>query len=131
MTEPKWLPKSLILRVHGLQITEHGGLAGIRDEGLLDSALMRPVNAFSFESADLFQIASLYAAGIIGNHPFLDGNKRTGYIACLTFLMANGFRLTVAMEERLAKTLLLSGGELTDTQFADWLREATEPLAPS
>ena len=71
-------------------------------------------------------MAALYAAGVIKNHPFLDGNKRTGFIAALTFLLANGYRATAPMEERLAKTLLLAAGELSEDQFADWLREMTE-----
>jgi len=128
MSEPKWLPKTLILRAHDRQIDIHGGLRGLRDEGLLDSALMRPVNAFAYENADLHTVAALYAAGIIQNHPFLDGNKRTGFVACLTFLLANGQKLTASMEDRLAATLLLAGGEMTADQFADWLREFTEPV---
>lgn len=126
MNEPRWLPKALILRAHDQQIDEHGGLRGLRDEGLLDSALLRPVNAFAYENADLHMMAALYAAGVIKNHPFLDGNKRTGFIAALTFLLANGYRATAPMEERLAKTLLLAAGELSEDQFADWLREMTE-----
>ena len=127
MTEPVWLPKSLVLRVHDRQIEEHGGLRGLRDEGLLDSALLRPVNAFAYEGADLHRLAALYASGIIRNHPFLDGNKRTGFIAALTFLLANGFALAAPMDERLAKTLLLAGGELSEDAYADWLRENCRP----
>jgi len=122
------MPKALILRAHDRQIEIHGGLKGIRDEGLLDSALVRPLNAFAYEEADSQMLAALYAAGIIQNHPFLDGNKRTGFVACVTFLLANGQALTSSMEERLAKTLLLAGGELTAEQFADWLREFTSPV---
>ena len=125
MTEPRWLPKSLILRVHDRQIDEHGGLRGLRDEGLLESALLRPVNAFAYENAGLHMLASLYASGIIRNHPFLDGNKRTGFIAALTFMLVNGHVLEASMEERLAKTLLLAAGDLTDVQYADWLRAAS------
>lgn len=127
MTEPQWLPKTLILRVHERQIEEHGGLRGLRDEGLLDSALLRPLNAFAYEDADLHRLAALYAAGIIRNHPFLDGNKRTGFIAALTFLLVNGLALEAAMEDRLAMTLLLAAGELTEEQYADWLRQSCRP----
>ncbi len=127
MSEPRWLLKSLILRVHDRQIEEHGGLRGLRDEGLLDSALIRPVNAFAYENADLHALAALYAAGIIQNDPFLDGNKRTGFIAALTFLSANGHVLTAPMEERLAKTLLLAAGELDEARYVQWLCDASQP----
>lgn len=124
MSGPVWLPKPIILRIHDRQIELFGGLAGMRDEGLLESALSRPVNAHAYGEEDAFNLAGLYAAGIIGNHPFLDGNKRTGYVAALTFLRVLGWTLAVPDEERIAKTLLLAAGDIDDAAYAAWLREA-------
>ena len=124
MTDPVWLPKTFILRVHVRQIELFGGLPGMRDEGLLESALSRPVNAFHYGQEDVFELAGLYAAGIIQNHPFLDGNKRTGYVAALTFLRALGWQLTAPDEERIAKTLLLAAGGIDEVAYAVWLRGA-------
>lgn len=124
MIAPLWLPKIFILRVHDRQIELFGGLPGIRDEGLLESALARPVNAFNYGEHDPFSLAGLYAAGIIKNHPFLDGNKRTGYVAALTFLRALAWRLTAPDEDRIAKTLLLAAGDIDARAYADWLRGA-------
>ena len=122
--QPVWLPTSLILRVHDRQIALFGGLPGMRDEGLLDSALSRPVNAFHYGESDPFNLAGLYAAGIIQNHAFLDGNKRTGYVAALTFLRALGWRLVAPEAERIAQTLMLAAGDIDETGFASWLRGA-------
>ena len=124
MTKPTWLTKSFVLRVHNRQIELFGGLSGMRDEGLLESALSRPLNAHAYGEKDIFNLAGLYAAGIIGNHPFLDGNKRTGYVAALTFLRAMGWRLSVPDEDRIAQTLLLAAGDIDERAYATWLRGA-------
>jgi death-on-curing protein len=129
MSEPKWLEVELILRLHDRQIEEHGGLSGIRDAGLLESAVMRPLNAHAYGETDVFVLASMYAGGLINNHPFLDGNKRTGFLAALLFLRANGFRLAAPMPQRLAYTWQLAAGEVSEDQYADWLRENCEPVA--
>ena len=123
MSEPVWLPKPFILKVHDRQLQLHGGASGLRDEGLLDSALARALNAFGYGETDLHSLAALYAAGIIQNHPFIDGNKRTGFVAGLTFLQANGFALTASMAERLAFTVMLAAGEFDNEGYADWLRK--------
>lgn len=128
MTEPVWLPKTFILRIHDEQLRRHGGSAGIRDEGLLDSALARPLNAFSYGVSDTCELGALYAAGIIKNHPFVDGNKRTGYIAARVFIETGGLRLVAPQEERLAYTLMLAAGEIDENAFGDWLKANTEPL---
>ena len=127
MTEPRWLDKAFILQVHDRQLALHGGAGGTRDEGLLDSALARPLNAFGYGEHDLCTLGALYAGGIIQNHPFIDGNKRTGYVACLTFLRANGLKLVAPMADRLAWTLMLAAGEIDYQPYANWLRENTEP----
>lgn len=127
MSEPTWLPLDLILRLHDRQIELHGGLAGIRDPGLVDSAIARPLNAWSYGESDLFTLASLYAAGLIRNHPFLDGNKRIGFLSALLFLEANGWKMAAPMAERLAFTLQLAASEIDDSHYADWLRRSCIP----
>ncbi|WP_300395518.1 type II toxin-antitoxin system death-on-curing family toxin [Henriciella sp.] len=125
--EPRWLDKTFILQVHDRQLALHGGAGGLRDEGLLDSALARALNAYGYGETDLCSLGALYGAGIIQNHPFVDGNKRTGYVACLTFMRANGLKLTAPMADRLAWTLMLAAGEIEADAYASWLRENTEP----
>jgi death on curing protein len=128
MSEPAWLPLDLIIRLHDRQIELHGGLAGTRDHGLLESAVARPLNAWSYGEADLFTLASLYAAGLIRNHPFLDGNKRIGFLSALLFLEANGWKMAAPMAERLAFTLQLAASEIDENVYADWLRRSCVPV---
>lgn len=123
MKAPRWLPKHLILAVHNRQLAEHGGAAGVRDEGLLESALARPQNLFAYGEGDAVALAAAYAFGIARNHPFIDGNKRTAYVACELFLMANGFELTSSDEESLAMMLGLAAAEIGEAEFAAWLRD--------
>lgn len=123
---PVWIPASLILAIHEEQISEHGGLAGLRDANLLDSALARPQNAFAYGEEDFCTLAALYAAGIVKNHPFADGNKRTGFVACELFLAANGRTLTASDEECIAMTLALAASEADADAFAAWLRDNVE-----
>lgn len=127
MSEPVWLPIELIHHVHERQIAEHGGLAGVREEALLDSALARPRNAFTYGEKDLCVLAALYAAGIAKNHAFVDGNKRTGFIACELFLEVNGWTLTAPDEECIALMLALAASEADAEAFAVWLREWVKP----
>ena len=128
MSEAAWLPLDLIIRLHDRQIELHGGLAGTRDHGLLESAVARPLNAWSYGEADLFTLASLYAAGLIRNHPFLDGNKRIGFLSALLFLEANGWKMAAPMAERLAFTLQLAASEIDENVYADWLRRSCVPV---
>ena len=128
MSEPACLPLDLIIRLHDRQIELHGGLAGTRDHGLLESAVARPLNAWSYGEADLFTLASLYAAGLIRNHPFLDGNKRIGFLSALLFLEANGWKMAAPMAERLAFTLQLAASEIDENVYADWLRRSCVPV---
>lgn len=128
MTQPNWLPLDFILEIHSAQIAEHGGADGIRDKGLLESALSRPLNAFNYGVKDLCDLASLYGCGIIQNHPFLDGNKRTGLVALELFLELNGLRLIASDEETLATILAVASGEWSESQLTPWLRENTAPL---
>lgn len=123
MKEPRWLPKQLILAVHNRQLAEHGGGAGVRDEGLLESALARPQNLFTYGESDVAALAGAYAFGIAKNHPFIDGNKRTAFVACELFLAANGYDLAASDEECLAMMLGLAASEIDEAEFAAWLRE--------
>jgi death-on-curing protein len=123
MKHPVWLPIEVILTIHEEQIAEHGGLPGVRDAAVLDSALARPKNAHAYGEEDACALAALYAAGIVKNHPFADGNKRTGYVACELFLLANGLALTAPDEECIAMTLALAAGEANAESYAAWLRD--------
>ena len=129
MTQPKWLPLNFILEIHSAQIAEHGGADGIRDEGLLESALSRPLNAFNYGVDDLCELAALYGCGIIQNHPFLDGNKRTGLVALELFLELNGLRLMASDEETLATILAVASGEWSAPELTTWLRAQVAPVA--
>jgi death-on-curing protein len=127
MSDPVWLPVGLVLGIHDRQIAEHGGLAGVRDQGLLESGMTRPINAYAYGEKDLCELAALYAAGIVKNHPFADGNKRTGFVACELFLAANAMSLDAADEECIAMTLALASGEADIETYAAWLRENVRP----
>lgn len=121
MKEPTWLNREDCLAIHELMLAQHGGLAGVRDEGLLESALSKPQHLFAYASPTLAEMAASYAAGIILNHPFLDGNKRTGFILAATFLQLNGMDLTATEESVIAKTLALASGKLKQAAYAEWL----------
>jgi len=123
MTEPRWLSKDLILAVHNRQLAEHGGAAGVRDEGLLESALARPQNLHAYGTGDVVAMAAASAFGIARNHPFIDGNKRTAFVACELFLAANGFDLIASDEECLAMMLSLAASEIDEAEFNAWLRD--------
>ncbi len=122
MTVRVWIPENVVLAIHEEQITEHGGASGIRDQGLLESALARPQNRAAYEDADLCTLAADYAYGVMKNHPFVDGNKRTGYVLCELFLALNGLELTAADEDCLLRSLDLAAGDMDEVDFADWLR---------
>ncbi len=127
MTPPAWLPGEVILAIHDEQIAEHGGLAGLRDANLLDSALARPQNAFAHGEEDPCMLAALYAAAIIRNHPFADGNKRTGFVSCELFLAANSLLLEASDEACIERTVALAAGEVGEDAYASWLRDNVEP----
>lgn len=126
MTEPRWLTREAIEIIHDEQLTEHGGAEGIRDLGLLESAIARPQNLFAYGEGDLCAIAAAYASGIVWNHPFVDGNKRTGFLSAYTFLDLNGLVLIAPNAEAVVMTLDLAAGEMSEEGFAAWLRDRTE-----
>lgn len=121
VTEPTWLLREVVLAVHERLLAEFGGSAGIRDQGLLESALARPENQYAYGSPTLFGLAASYAFGIVRNHPFIDGNKRSGFVAAAMFLAVNGHRLTASEAEATLRTLALAAGELDEEGFAAWL----------
>lgn len=119
-----WLEKALVLAIHDRQIAEHGGSAGVRDEGLLESALARAqqLHAYGDPAPDLADLAAALAYGLARNHPFVDGNKRTAHVAYRTFLALNGAELAATDEEKYVAMLALSEGKLAERDFAAWLR---------
>ena len=120
-----WLEQALVLAIHDRQLAEHGGSAGVRDVGLLESALARPqqLHAYGDPAPDLADLAAALAHGLARNHPFVDGNKRTAHVAYRTFLALNGAELVATDEEKYLTMLALAEGKLGERHFAAWLRE--------
>ncbi len=121
MKGPIWLNREDCLAIHEMMLAQHGGLAGVRDEGLLESALSKPRNLFAYGVPTLTEMAASYAAGIILNHPFLDGDKRTGFMLAATFLELNGMEFTATEESVIEMTLALASGKLKQAAYAAWL----------
>ncbi len=122
-----WIDPAVVLAVHDEQLAEHGGAAGLRDAGLLDSALARPRNLAHYGAPDACDLAAAYAFGLVKNHPFVDGNKRSAFVATELFLVLNGWRLTATDADCVLTTLGLAGGDIDEPRYADWLRSHTEP----
>lgn len=121
--EPIWIELAALLALHDRTLALHGGAEGVRDAGLLDSALMRPINHFQYEGVgDLPTLAALYAHAISSNHPFTDGSKRTAFQALALFLRLNGLRLTASQANAALTILALAAGRLDIEQLADWIR---------
>jgi death-on-curing protein len=123
MEEPRWVALSVVLAIHDEQVAEHGGGAGVRDEGLLESALSRPKNLFGYESAGLPQLAAAYAYGICKNHPFVDGNKRTSLVVAELFLALNRQGLDATDVECVIVWQKLAAGELDEQGLAQWFTQ--------
>ena len=121
MSEPVWITREVIIAVQEELLARFGGLAGIRDEGLLESALGRPQHLFAYERPTLFELAAVYAHGIAKNHPFLDGNERAEFMAAYIFLGVNGQELDAPEEEAVLETLKLAAGDSTESDYAAWL----------
>jgi death-on-curing protein len=126
-----WIEKAVVLAAHDRQIAEHGGSAGVRDDGLLESALARPqqLHTYGDPAPDLADLAAALAYGLARNHPFVDGNKRTAHVAYRVFLELNGAELAASDEEKYVSILALAEGKLSEHDFAAWLRERLR-LAP-
>jgi len=125
MAQIVWLLEETVIAIHQRQISEHGGSEGLRDEGLLASALARPQNVLAYAQPppDLAVLAAAYAYGIARIHPFVDGNKRTALVAARTFLLLNGVNLEANQDEKYLTFLQLAQGTLTEEQLADWIRK--------
>ena len=123
MPDWRWLRERTVLALHEEQLTEHGGAEGVRDIGLLQSALARPENLAVYGDPDAAALAAAYAFGIARNHPFTDGNKRTTAVSALLFLVHNGIGFQIGEAELVVMTLALAAGELTEDEVAAWLRD--------
>lgn len=121
--EPEWIALELALAIHDRQLAEHGGGAGTRDQGLLESALARPINAWAYGTDDLASLAAAYAFGVARNHPFNDGNKRTAWVLARLFLRLNGQTLAFEPLDAIRTMFALAAGETSEDELADWLRE--------
>lgn len=124
MKDPVWLTREVINATHEELLALFGGLSGVRDESLLESAMARPQQIHAYEGKNIFCLAAAYARGIIKNHPFLDGNKRTGFMAAYIFLVANGEHFSAPEEAVVIETMALAAAERTEEQYAAWLERA-------
>ena len=122
MTEIVWIDLPEVLAIHAHQLDEHGGASGLRDSDLLESALARPRQRHAYGDPDVFDLAAAYTAAIITNHPFVDGNKRTGFVVGVLFLELNGPTLTASEADATQAVLDVAAGEINEDQFATWLR---------
>jgi death-on-curing protein len=129
MPGPVWIDLDVVLAIHDEQLAEHGGQPGIRDRGMLESAMARPRNQFSYYEASIARLSASYAFGISRNHPFLDGNKRTSLVVAELFLQLNGLDLSTMDAECVTTFLQLAAGELTEDQLAQWIAGHTAPPA--
>ena len=127
MKEPAWIDREDCLGFHSALLSRFGGLDGLRDSGLLDSALARPLQLLAYGQPSLFDLAAAYAHGIVKNHPFLDGNKRSGLMAAALFLELNGMVFNAPEEEAVLQTLALAAGEIDADAYAAWLRNSCSP----
>lgn len=125
-----WIEESVVWAIHEEQLAEHGGSAGVRDAGLLASALARPRNLAAYGQPDVSDLAAAYGFGIARNHPFIDGNKRTAFVCIELFLMLNGFALAADNAACVTTMLALASGDLPESDLAIWLRTHSAPLAP-
>jgi death-on-curing protein len=121
MSEPVWIENELVLAIHDRQLVEHGGAEGLRDEALLQSALGLPLNHFAYESFDVVELAAKYTAGIVQNHPFVDGNERTGFVVGVLFLELNDYRFTASEEAAAQAVVELAAGTMDERDFCEFL----------
>jgi death-on-curing protein len=127
MSDWRWIDRRALLLLHDESIAEHGGAAGIRDEGLLDSALARPLNLMAYGDPDWAELAASYGVGLAKNHPFVDGNKRAAFLAVGLFLALNGHRLVATQADATLTMLAVAAGSLDEPGFAAWLRTHSRP----
>lgn len=123
----RWIDQQALMLLHGESLAEHGGAAGMRDHGLLESALARAPNLVAYADPDIAALAAAYGFGIARNHPFVDGNKRAAFLAIGLFLALNGYRLVATQADATVAMLTLAAGDLDEAEFAGWLRAHVEP----
>jgi death-on-curing protein len=119
---PEWLDSEIALAIHDRQLSEHGGSAGVRDMGALESAMARPQNRWAYGEDDRCALAAAYAFGVARNHPFADGNKRTAWVLARLFLRLNGVTISFDPDEAITTVLALAAGQLPEEELADWFR---------
>jgi len=127
--EPIWVDESIVLAVNDAQLSEHGGASGVRDPGLLESALARPPNRYAYGKASLHALAASYAHGIARNHPFLDGNKRTSLVISELFLNLNGIELTASDEAVVMTWLKLAAGDISEVDLEAWITKNSRRIS--
>ena len=122
LSEPRFIGVAAAEAVHDRQLSEHGGAAGVKDHGLLESAMARPINKHAYGESDACALAAAHAFGIVPNHPFIDGNKRTAWVIARLFLVLNGIQITFDKADAIRMMLALASGNLDEEQVADWFR---------
>lgn len=125
MSEPNWISLQECHALHAAVLERFGGLEGVREDGLLESALQRPQNLFSYGNSDLFSMAAAYATGIMKSHPFIDGNKRTGFMCAALFLETNGLSFQATEEEVVERTMALAASAIDESEYAAWLKRVS------
>ena len=123
MTAPRWLTADIVIAIHAASIAQFGGSAGIRDRGLLESAIARPLNLYAYDTPDIFTLAAAYGYGITQNHAFVDGNKRTGLAAMAVFLGLNGYTFEQPGPQTVLVMEGLADGSVRELDLVEWLRE--------
>ena len=126
--DPVWLGEAVVLAMHGRLLAEHGGAQGNTDSSLLDSALARPKQILAYGEPDISDLAAAYASGIIRNHPFVDGNKRTAFMAAYVFLASNGLRLVATEVDAAQVVTLLAASEIDEATFSAWVRKNSDSI---
>jgi len=122
MKKPYWLTREECLALHEMMLSQYGGSEGLRDENMLESALAKPRQLFAYGKPTLSDLAASYVFGVVKNHPFIDGNKRTGFMLGAGFLERNGYEFHASEAEAAVRTLALAAGEMSEKEFAAWLK---------
>ena len=123
-----WIPKATVFGLHARSLSGFGGAGGVRDDGLLESALARPENLAAYQKPNIFDLAAAYAFGLVRNHPFVDGNKRAAFLTCALFLELNGRDFSAAEPDATAVMLAFAAGEVSEAEFSAWLKANSRRL---
>lgn len=127
MKEPYWLTREECLALHEIMLSQYGGSEGLRDENMLESALAKPRQLFAYAKPTMPQLAASYVFGVVKNHPFIDGNKRTGFMLGVGFLERNGWHFTADEADAAVRTLALAASEMSEAEYAAWLKVNSRP----